>query len=257
MRDDWLPMPRYKLRKDLVRKILKREAIEGKTCLELGYGAGDMLLMYAARGLAAYGYDISEQAFQNAKRRIENHPHLKEKIYLYQSEADIYRQKYAYVMAFEVLEHIKDDASCLIQWWDMLEPKGRLLISVPAHANKWGASDVAAGHYRRYEKEELTKLLRNTGFGVLHFWNYAYPISMLLDIFLHRKYRAESTALSKEELSKQSGIKRQNNLLNRFVASDLFLFPFILSQRLFLDKDLSSAYLIIAEKMPNNRETVK
>jgi SAM-dependent methyltransferase len=249
MRDDWLPMPRYKLRKDLVRRMLKREALEGKTCLELGYGAGDMLLMYAELGLTVYGFDISEEAFQNAKLRVENHG----KINLCENGADAYNQKYDYIMAFEVLEHVEDDASCVREWWEMLEDSGRLLISVPAHASKWGASDVAVGHYRRYEKQDLSEMLWHSGFRILRLWNYAYPISVLLDVFSNRQYRAGSkNNLSKEELSKRSGIKRKNSLLNKLLASNPFLFPFFLMQRLFLHSDLSSAYLIVAEKIPRN-----
>jgi SAM-dependent methyltransferase len=245
-------MPRYKLRKDLVRRILKREETEGKTCLELGYGAGDMLLMYADLGLRAYGFDISEQAYRNAALRIERHQALKEKIHLCQSSDEVCNRKYDYLMAFEVLEHIEDDVSSLRQWRNLLNNQGKLLISVPAHASKWGANDVATGHYRRYEREELINLLGRTGFEVIHFWNYAYPISILLDIFLHRTYRARpmDVCVSKEERSKQSGLKRQNNIINRFLSGDLFLSPFLFAQRLFLNHDASSAYLIAAARMP-------
>ncbi len=51
MEDNWLPMPRYKLRRDLVKRILARESLSGKTCLEFGYGSGDMLLLYASLGI--------------------------------------------------------------------------------------------------------------------------------------------------------------------------------------------------------------
>jgi hypothetical protein len=32
--DEWLPYPRYLLRKQLVKKLLKREDLRGKKCLE-------------------------------------------------------------------------------------------------------------------------------------------------------------------------------------------------------------------------------
>ena len=80
MEDNWLPMPRYKLRRDLVKRILDGESLSGKTCLELGFGSGDMLLLYASLGLDAFGFDISELAFENARLRIEKHPALKSKI---------------------------------------------------------------------------------------------------------------------------------------------------------------------------------
>jgi len=250
MEDQWLPMPRYKLRRDLVKRILERESLSSKTCLEFGYGSGDMLLLYASLGLDAFGFDISEAAFENATLRIEKHIGLKRKIRLLRDKSDVYGRRYDYIMAFEVLEHIEDDLSCIKEWWDILNENGKLIVSVPAHRNKWGGSDVAAGHYRRYERADVSRLLMKGGFKIRHFWNYAYPLSMLLDIFLHRTYKVRSTGLTQEELSKLSGINRKTNLFNRLVSSDFFLAPFLVLQRCFLEKDLSSAYLVVADKMP-------
>jgi SAM-dependent methyltransferase len=250
MEDNWLPMPRYKLRRDLVKRILDRESLSGKTCLEFGYGSGDMLLLYASLGLDAFGFDISESAFEIARLRIEKHPVLKGKIRLAQDKTEVYAKRYDYIMAFEVLEHIEDDLSCIKEWWNILNEHGKLLISVPAHPSKWGRSDVAAGHYRRYERAGMSNLLTDGGFRIVCFWNYAYPLSILLDVFLHRKY--SGIGLTKEELSKQSGINRKRNLFNLLVSSDFFLAPFLVLQRSFLEKDLSSAFLIVAEKMPRS-----
>ena len=159
MEDNWLPMPRYKLRRDLVKRILGRESLSGKTCLEFGYGAGDMLLLYASLGLDAVGFDISEPAFENARLRIERHPALKSKIRLARNKTDVYGRRYDYIMAFEVLEHIEDDLTCIREWSNILNEHGKLLISVPAHRSKWGGNDVAAGHYRRYERAGMSNLL--------------------------------------------------------------------------------------------------
>ena len=53
--------------------------------------------------------------------------------------------------AFEVLEHIDDDALALKQWREYLRPSGWLLLSVPAHQDQYGAADELVGHYRRYD----------------------------------------------------------------------------------------------------------
>lgn len=249
MEDKWLPMPRYKLRKDLVKKILRGESTQGKSCLELGYGAGDMLLLFAMLGMNVYGFDFSEQALQLARLRIDNHPALKHNITLLEKETDINRKKYDYIMAFEVLEHIEDDASRLRKWCNLLNDKGRILLSVPAHQSKWGANDVACGHFRRYERHAMNALLVESGFQVLEFWNYAYPISMILDICLHKKtLPKQDNDLSMKQRSMQSGIKRQNSMVNKLLSSDLILTPFFLLQRCFLNRDLSSAYLVLARK---------
>ncbi len=248
MDDNWLPMPRYKLRKDLVKRVLSKEALSGKTCLELGYGAGDMLLLYASLGLEAFGWDISELAFQNAGSRILKYPALKDRIHLLRDREEMKVGRYDYLLAFEVLEHIQDDLSCLLGWFELLKDNGKLLISVPAHRNSWGNSDVAAGHYRRYERTGIVNLLREAGFSVGLIWNYAYPISILLDVFLHKTYRVDNYKLTREDRSKLSGIKRKKSLFNRLVSDDFFLAPFLVLQRCFLEKDLSSALLVVASK---------
>lgn len=249
MEDSWLPMPRYKLRKNLVKRLLERESLSGKTCLEFGYGSGDMLLLFASLGLEVFGFDISEAAVENAGSRIEKNPALKSKISLLPNNCDIHGRRYDYIMAFEILEHIEDDLASLKEWRDILNENGKLMLSVPAHRSKWCGNDIVAGHYRRYEKADMKELLENAGFHVLYFWSYAYPLSILLDIFLGKRACDESEkGLTMEELSKQSGVKRKRSPFNRLVASDFFLAPFFLMQRWFLDKDLSSAFLVVAEK---------
>lgn len=240
-------MPRYKLRKDLVRKFLRGESLRGKTCLEFGYGAGDMLLLFAELGLTVYGFDFSEEAYRSAGFRIADRPVLQKKISLCRDESEIHARHYDYIMAFEVLEHIEDDTSCLKKWRELLNDSGKLLISVPAHMSKWGPNDF--GHYRRYERDGMSRLLWQSGFRILHFWNYAYPISILLDVFLNKKRLIEQEhELSNEELAKLSGITRKKNVINRILAGNLLMYPFVFLQRLFLNYDFSSAYLIIGEK---------
>ena len=99
----------------------------------------------------------------------------------------------------------------------------------------------------------MSNLLTSGGFKIQYFWNYAYPMSILLDVFLQRTtLEGRSIGLTKGELSKQSGIKRKRSLFNRLVSSDFFLAPFIVLQRCFLEKDLSSAFLVVAEKTPRS-----
>ena len=84
--DEWLPYPRYLLRKQLVKILLRREGLRGKKCLEIGYGSGDMLLLYAELGLETYGFDFSTLASQNASERIARNDELKKRIILYEKK---------------------------------------------------------------------------------------------------------------------------------------------------------------------------
>ncbi|MBU1092078.1 class I SAM-dependent methyltransferase, partial [Patescibacteria group bacterium] len=54
------------------------------------------------------------------------------------------------VTAFDVLEHVTDDAKVLQEWKRVLHSGGRLFLSVPAYQGLFGPHDRALGHLRRY-----------------------------------------------------------------------------------------------------------
>lgn len=84
------------------------------------------------------------------------------------------------VCAFEVLEHIEDDGAALREWHERIRPGGQLLLSVPAYLSQWGAGDVKAGHYRRYEPQSLGEALRDAGFERIEIDHYGFPLGNVL-----------------------------------------------------------------------------
>ncbi len=146
MNDDWVPMPRYSLRKNLVKKILKNKSLQNKTCLEFGYGSGDILIELSEMGLKAFGYDFSMEAYKNAKNRIRKYSETVQKnIYLLTNEQNIMAQKYDFIVALEVLEHIKNDLELLSKFNSNLNDNGMIIFSVPANKSKWGDNDIWQG----------------------------------------------------------------------------------------------------------------
>lgn len=77
------------------------------------------------------------------------------------------------VVAFDVLEHLVDDATALGEMRRVLTPGGRLLVAVPADMRLWSAHDVAVGHMRRYSREGLIQAVQAAGFRVdsVRSWN--------------------------------------------------------------------------------------
>jgi SAM-dependent methyltransferase len=59
---------------------------------------------------------------------------------------------------FDVLEHIEDDRGLLAALHARLKPGGLLYLTVPAQGALWSASDVRAGHFRRYRPAQLEAL---------------------------------------------------------------------------------------------------
>jgi SAM-dependent methyltransferase len=108
------------------------------------------------------------------------------------------------VGAFEVLEHIADDRTALEAWRRWLGPDGLLLLSVPSHESRFGPSDVAVGHHRRYERDALRGLLLSAGFEDVVVFSYGFPIGFALE-WARNRVLMPDTDLPLEERTARSG----------------------------------------------------
>ncbi len=70
------------------------------------------------------------------------------------------------VSAFDVVEHCEPEAVALAELGRVLQPGGRLLLSVPAYTWAWSDHDVQAGHHRRYTRPRLVAAVERAGFVV-------------------------------------------------------------------------------------------
>lgn len=70
------------------------------------------------------------------------------------------------VSAFDVLEHCEPEQVALAELRRVLEPGGRLLLSVPAYQWAWSDHDVANGHHRRYTRARAISAVEDAGFEV-------------------------------------------------------------------------------------------
>jgi SAM-dependent methyltransferase len=70
------------------------------------------------------------------------------------------------VVAYDVLEHIEDDAAAAKGVFQLLKPGGLFLVAVPADMKLWSAHDVAVNHVRRYSRSQLLGLLMGAGFEI-------------------------------------------------------------------------------------------
>ena len=63
------------------------------------------------------------------------------------------------ILYIDVIEHIEDDAAELRRAYARLAPGGALLIVVPAHQWLFSPFDKAIGHFRRYSRPMLRRVL--------------------------------------------------------------------------------------------------
>lgn len=170
----WVPAPSYLLRRHRIMHILDK--VEPCDTLEVGCGAGALLYELAEKGFRCTALETSAAALD-----IANKIHADSGVSIVNEPNDQWRGRFDYVLAFEVLEHIEDDKMALAQWFQWLKPGGKLLLSVPAQMRYWTASDEWAGHYRRYEREELESLVVDCGYTIGHLEAYGSPLANVID----------------------------------------------------------------------------
>lgn len=74
---------------------------------------------------------------------------------------------YDSVILVNVLEHIEDDGLALEGFRQILTPGGHLLLFVPALKFLFSDLDALVGHYRRYHRDDLERLVRAAGFEIV------------------------------------------------------------------------------------------
>jgi SAM-dependent methyltransferase len=74
--------------------------------------------------------------------------------------------KFDVITMLDVIEHVDKDVESLINVHALLQPHGRLLVTVPAFQFLWSGHDVINEHKRRYKKAELRGKLERARFRV-------------------------------------------------------------------------------------------
>jgi SAM-dependent methyltransferase len=140
----------------------------GKDVVEVGAGSGDfskLLLEAGIRSLIAVEPAINMgpvlktvlAPFKNATVLMEKLP---DTAYFVEKRPDT-------IIYINVLEHIRADSEELRRAFRLLLPGGYMWVFVPALTWLYGTNDEAVGHYRRYEKVPLTRLVEDVGFELV------------------------------------------------------------------------------------------
>lgn len=243
----WVKTPKHILRKKCIEHISK-DWIPA-TFIEIGAGAGDITKAFLKRGFKGICYEIGEEA----KRILrENLKRFGKNIEIVDDLRALPFESFDYLFAFEVLEHLPKDYE-LLQFWSLfLKKGGKILVSVPAHMNKYSHQDESFGHLRRYEKIDLYFLLKRAGYTNISILNYGYPLGnitrRIADIF--HIYNRNYCTLSLEERSIRSGFERAKLVYKlSFLFNEWTLFPFIIFQRFFFTQDIGDGYVACGEKI--------
>ena len=221
--------PNAWLRYDLVERMLPAGVTD---VLEIGCGQGSLGARLAQR-YRYLGVEPDRASWEVARRRIRaaGHGEIRN---ITVEELDT--ERFDLVCAFEVLEHIEDDAAALRQWAARLRARGWLLLSVPALQRRYGPFDELVGHFRRYDPPVMAALLAECGFGEIEIRQYGFPLAYLLEAArnaIGRRRLATAAGSSAAERTAGSGRIMQPSGRGRGAAIEWGTAPFRLLQRAF------------------------
>jgi 2-polyprenyl-3-methyl-5-hydroxy-6-metoxy-1,4-benzoquinol methylase len=158
--------------------------------LNAGCGSGELSLRLAAAGHRVVGIDPSEDYIRLARGNAERAGAGRCSFLVSSIEDFDTATVFDCAVATDVLEHIEDDTAALEKLVRLVKPDGLVLLTVPAGPWLFGYHDETLGHYRRYSRGQLRRLvsplcriasLRYFGFSLI-------PVCYLYSKLLRKPY---------------------------------------------------------------------
>jgi len=174
----------FKARNQLIIWALITYKSDSRNFLEVGCGTGFVLSAIAKSlpKIELTGSEIFSTGLTYAATRVPS-------ARLMQMDARYipFVEEFDSIGAFDVLEHIKDDAKVLSQLERALKIGGVLLLTVPQHRWLWSASDEYACRVRRYSSAEIEQKVLAAGFEIVR--SSSFVTSLLPAMILSRIFQ--------------------------------------------------------------------
>lgn len=155
----WWHVGRVSIIRRMLRLFLPRHPFT--TILNIGSGTGGTIPMLSKFGKVT-NVDTSPLAIQYLQNRG-----ITDAMLIHDSTLPFDNSSFDVAVAFDVLEHIKNDSTAIQEWHRVLKPGGRLVITVPAYQWLWSGHDETLHHFRRYTASGLHQLLNINHFQVI------------------------------------------------------------------------------------------
>ena len=186
-------------------------AITQQKILNVGCGTGGTLPSLEKFGSVS-NVDVSDDAIEFMKKRgytVKKVDGVK---------LPFKKDTFSLVAAFDVLEHIDNDVEALKEWARVLEPGGKIVLTVPAYKWLWSDHDVSLHHFRRHTKRSIQKKAEAAGLTPVKV-SYAIVFSLplvsgfrMLNRLLRRKIDSETSYVDIPQWT--------NALFGKFLSSE-------------------------------------
>ena len=176
----WWFVARRKILKSLIQKIQPSKELD---ILEIGAGTGGNLDM-----LMEFGNVSAVEPNQFAQSKIKEK--FSNIVTLFDGklpeELNLHDKKFDLICLFDVLEHIEDDRSSVRALQKILNPGGKIIITLPAFQSLWSPHDEAHHHFRRYNISTFKELIKESGLKItrISYFNFLlFPLAIVARMF--------------------------------------------------------------------------
>lgn len=187
----------FRSRNRILLWILKNKVGKFHNFLEVGCGTGFVLesISKAFPSAEIHGAEYFEEGLSFAKARVPTARF---------SQLDVTKMTetnhYDAIGAFDVIEHIEEDQTALVNLAHALKPAGKLIISVPQHQWLWSSTDEAACHVRRYSRNDLETKLMRAGLKLEYKTSFVSLLTPLMYISRQRSKTLETDPMNELKL---------------------------------------------------------
>ncbi len=174
-----------RIRNSYILNFLKPR--QGEKILDLGCGVGYFSQLLSSKGSKVFGLDISEESIEYCKSIIGPEFLVGDAQLPLPYDDDFFDK----LLCTEVLEHLKDDVSCLKEIYRVVKPGGSFVLTVPSLEGVFGTKiknilhdhdDGPEKHEREgYVMRECVELVRNCGFDVV---KQKYTMSVFVELLM-------------------------------------------------------------------------
>jgi SAM-dependent methyltransferase len=202
----------FKSRNRLLIWALRRYFPHASSFLEIGCGTGFVLsgIQREFPELTLSGSEIFSEGLALAEKRLHG-------VALFQMDACHipFEAEYDVIGAFDVLEHIEEDGTALLQMYEASKTGGGILLTTPQHRFLWSVLDDYSFHKRRYTRKELLEKVERAGFTILRASSF---VSLLLPLMMLSRMKQRSMQADFDPLAEYKSGPILNTVLEKVLA---------------------------------------